>query len=148
MKVLLTGGAGYIGSHTCIQLIENGYETVIADNFCNSSPKVIDRIEKITGVRPKVYKIDVANLNAVDDLFSNEKIDAVIHFAGYKAVGESVSIPLTYYKNNVAGSVNLYELLEKYNVNNLVFSSRCPSMWMLLKCLCRSTTPRSRRMSM
>ena len=123
MKVLLTGGAGYIGSHTCIQLIENGYETVIADNFCNSSPKVIDRIEKITGVRPKVYKIDVANLNAVDDLFSNEKIDAVIHFAGLKAVGESTEIPLAYYRNNIDTTLTLLEIMEKYNVNKIVFSS-------------------------
>ena len=123
MKILVTGGTGYIGSHTCVELIQNNHEVVIVDNLYNSKKDVLDKIEKITGVKPKFYEIDILDSNKLEDVFKENKFDAVIHFAGYKAVGESVSIPLTYYKNNIAGSINLYELMNKYNVKNLVFSS-------------------------
>ena len=123
MKILVTGGTGYIGSHTCVELINNKHEVVIVDNLYNSSIAVLDRIEKITGVKPKFYQVDILDKENLEKVFEENKFDACIHFAGYKAVGESVEIPLTYYKNNISGSVNLYELLKKYNVNNLVFSS-------------------------
>lgn len=123
MKILVTGGTGYIGSHTCVELIESGHEVVIIDNLYNSSIDVIDKIKTITGVKPEFYEVDILDSNKLEEVFKNNNFDAVIHFAGYKAVGESVSIPLTYYKNNIAGSINLYELMKKYNVNNLVFSS-------------------------
>ena len=123
MKILVTGGTGYIGSHTCVELIQNNHEVVIVDNLYNSKKDVLDKIEKITGVKPKFYEIDILDSNKLEDVFKENEFDAVIHFAGYKAVGESVSIPLTYYKNNIAGSINLYELMNKYNVKNLVFSS-------------------------
>lgn len=123
MKILVTGGTGYIGSHTCVELINNGHEVIIVDNLYNSSVDVIDKIQTITGTKPKFYEIDLLDKDKLENVFSENKIDAVIHFAGYKAVGESVSIPLTYYKNNISGSINLYELMKKYKVNNIVFSS-------------------------
>ena len=123
MKILVTGGTGYIGSHTCVELIENGYEVVIVDNLCNSQIDVLDKIQMITGVKPAFHQIDILDYEKLEEVFRQNKFDAVIHFAGLKAVGESSSIPLTYYKNNIAGSINLYELMKKYNVNNLVFSS-------------------------
>lgn len=123
MKVLLTGGAGYIGSHTCVELINAGYEPVIADNLSNSSIKVLDRIEKITGKKPVFYEIDVADFNALDKLFSEQDIDAVIHFAGYKAVGESCEFPVKYYRNNIDTTLTLLEVMKKHNVNKIVFSS-------------------------
>ena len=123
MNILVTGGTGFIGSHTCVELINAKHNCIIVDNLYNSSIKVLDRIETITGVKPKFYEIDLLDKDALEKVFKENKIDAVIHFAGYKAVGESVSIPLTYYKNNITGSLNLYELMDKYNVDNLVFSS-------------------------
>ena len=123
MNILVTGGTGYIGSHTCVELIESGHSVVIVDNLYNSSIDVLEKIEKITGVKPKFYQIDLLDKNNLEEVFKENKFDACIHFAGYKAVGESVQIPLTYYKNNISGSINLYELLRKYNVDNLVFSS-------------------------
>lgn len=123
MKILVTGGTGYIGSHTVVELIKNNHEVVIVDNLFNSKIDVLDKIETITSVRPEFHEIDILDKDKLEELIKNNRFDACIHFAGYKAVGESVSIPLTYYRNNVAGSVNLYELLQKYNVNNLVFSS-------------------------
>lgn len=123
MKILVTGGTGYIGSHTCVELINNGHEVIIVDNLYNSSIEVLDKIEKITGTKPKFYEIDILDKDKLEKVFADNKIDAVIHFAGYKAVGESVSIPLVYYKNNISGSINLYELMKKYDVNNIVFSS-------------------------
>lgn len=123
MKILVTGGTGFIGSHTCVELIKNKHEVVIVDNLYNSNIHVLDRIEKISGVKPKFYQVDVLDKEKLEEVFKENKFDACIHFAGYKAVGESVSIPLTYYENNISGSINLYELLDKYNVNNLVFSS-------------------------
>ena len=123
MKVLLTGGAGYIGSHTAVEMIEAGYEVVIADNFDNSSPKVIDRIETITGTRPVLYELDVADRSAVDAMFQRERFDAVVHFAGLKAVGESCAIPVRYYRNNIDTTLTLLEVMKKRGVHNIVFSS-------------------------
>lgn len=123
MKILLTGGAGYIGSHTCIELINAGFETVIADNFINSKPEVINRIREITGVDVPVYDIDVADFAAVDKMFSENDFGAVVHFAGLKAVGESVRIPLKYYRNNLDTTLTLLEAMEKHHVNRFVFSS-------------------------
>lgn len=123
MKVLLTGGAGYIGSHTCIELINAGFETVIADDFSNSKPEVVSRIKEITGVDVPVYDIDVADRDAVDKMFRENEIGAVVHFAGFKAVGESVQIPLKYYRNNLDTTLTLLEAMEKYDINRFVFSS-------------------------
>lgn len=123
MKILLTGGAGYIGSHTAIELIASGHEVVIADNFYNAKPVVIDRIEELSGVRPTVYEIDVADKKALTKLFSEQKIDSVIHFAGYKAVGESVAKPIEYYRNNLDTTLTLLEVMREFGVKNLVFSS-------------------------
>lgn len=123
MKVLLTGGAGYIGSHTCIELLSSGYDVVIADDFSNSSMAVINRIEKISNKKVVLYNIDVADIVALDELFNNENIDAVIHFAGFKAVGESCEKPTMYYRNNIDTTLSLLECMEKYNVKRFVFSS-------------------------
>lgn len=123
MKVLLTGGAGYIGSHTAVEMLNAGYDVVIADNFDNSSPKVVDRIEKITGKRPALYELDVADGAAVDAMFAAEDFDAVVHFAGLKAVGESCAIPVRYYRNNIDTTLTLLEAMQKYGVDNFVFSS-------------------------
>ena len=123
MKILVTGGAGYIGSHTCVELLNDGYEVVIADNFYNASPDVPDRIERITGKRPAVYAIDVADGNALERVFSEHAIDAVIHFAGLKAVGESCRIPLRYYRNNLDTTLTLLETMERHGCRKIVFSS-------------------------
>ena len=123
MKVLLTGGAGYIGSHTCVELLDNGYDVVIADNFDNSSEKVIDRIKQITGKDVPVYNIDVADKTALRQLFKECDIDSVIHFAGFKAVGESVAKPLMYYRNNLDTTLTLLEVMAEFNVKKIVFSS-------------------------
>ena len=122
-KVLLAGGAGYIGSHTAIELIEAGYDVVSADCYYNSKPEVFYRIEKITGVKVKNYKIDVCDEKAVEQIFEQEKIDAVIHFAGYKAVGESVAKPMMYYENNLSSTITLVKMMQKYGCNNMIFSS-------------------------
>ena len=121
--ILVTGGTGYIGSHTCVELLNAGYDVVIMDNLYNSSEEVLKRIEKITGKKAKFYKVDLLDKDGICTIFKENTIDAVIHFAGYKAVGESVQIPLTYYQNNVAGSLNLYEVMNEYNVKRIVFSS-------------------------
>ncbi len=123
MKILLTGGAGYIGSHTCIELIESGFDVVIADDFSNSSMAVLERIKQITGVMPTLYNIDVADVKLLDELFTQENIDAVIHFAGFKAVGESCEKPTMYYRNNIDTTLSLLECMEKHNVKRFVFSS-------------------------
>lgn len=123
MNILLTGGAGFIGSHTCIELINSGNTVVIADNFSNSCPEAVKRVEEITNTKIKLYQIDVADFNAMDNLFSENEIDAVIHFAGLKAVGESVEKPLEYYRNNIDSTLTLVDVMQKYGVNNLVFSS-------------------------
>ncbi|MCK9478278.1 MAG: UDP-glucose 4-epimerase GalE [Firmicutes bacterium] len=123
MKVLVTGGAGYIGSHTCVRLIENGHEIAVLDNLSNSNEKALQRVKSITGADFKFYKADLLDKEALNSVFSNERYDAVIHFAGLKAVGESVEIPLKYYANNVSGTINLCEAMKNNNVKKLVFSS-------------------------
>lgn len=120
--ILLTGGTGYIGSHTAVELIENGYQTIIVDNLSNSSADVIERIESITGVKPFFYEMDVASPE-LEQIFQKHQIDAVIHFAGFKAVSESVAKPLMYYNNNLNASINLIKIMQKYNVRQLIFSS-------------------------
>ena len=123
MKILVTGGAGYIGSHTCVELLNAGYEVVIVDNFSNSKPVVLERIREITGKDFSFYEIDITDKEAFRKVFEEHKLDAAIHFAGYKAVGESVSLPLMYYRNNLVSTFALCELMSEYNVKKLVFSS-------------------------
>ena len=123
MSILVTGGAGYIGSHTCVELLNAGYDVVVLDNLCNSSEESLNRVREITGKDLTFYKVDLLDADAVEDVFRKEKIEAVIHFAGLKAVGESVSIPLRYYHNNITGTLVLCEMMQKYNVKNIVFSS-------------------------
>lgn len=123
MSVLVTGGAGYIGSHTCVELLNAGYDIIVLDNFSNSKPQALDRIKKITGRDFKFYEADLLNEVEIDGIFKNNNIDSVIHFAGLKAVGESVSVPLKYYYNNITGTLILCEIMKKYNVKKLVFSS-------------------------
>lgn len=121
--ILVAGGAGYIGSHTCVDLLENGYNVIVVDNFSNSCMESIKRVEIITGKKIKFYELDCCNKSEFEKVFAENKIDAVIHFAGLKAVGESVSIPMKYYQNNLISTLFLVELMEKYGCNNLVFSS-------------------------
>ena len=124
MAILVTGGAGYIGSHTVVELLAAGYEVVIADNFYNSSPKVLDRLKTITGVDVPFVECDVCDKDQVENLFASHKeIDAVIHFAAYKAVGESVEKPLDYYENNIGGAMTILQAMKKHGVKNFVFSS-------------------------
>ena len=123
MKILLTGGAGYIGSHTCVEIVQAGHDAVIADDLSNSKPAVLERLKELTGKEIPFYQIDVADKEKVEEMFAKEHFDAVIHFAGYKAVGESVAKPLMYYRNNLDTALTLLEVMEKYNVSNFVFSS-------------------------
>ena len=123
MAILVTGGTGFIGSHTVVELIGIGKEVVIIDNLSNSKKSVLDRIEKITGIRPKFYEADLCDMEASEKVFAENEIESVIHFAGLKAVGESVAIPLRYYHNNITGTLNLLDLLSKYNAKKIVFSS-------------------------
>jgi UDP-glucose 4-epimerase len=123
MKVLVTGGMGYIGSHTVVELLENNYEVVIVDNLVNSKIDVLDKIEKITGKRPIFYQYDLCNYQDLETIFKENKIDVVIHFAGLKAVGESCEKPLLYYQNNLISTMNLLDIMAKYNCKRLVFSS-------------------------
>ena len=123
MKVLVSGGTGYIGSHTCIELIESGHEPVIFDNLSNSKEEVLDLIGKITGKRPKFYKADMLDKEALRKIFEENTFDAVIHFAGLKAVGESVAKPALYYRNNLEGTLNLTDLMSEYGCKKIIFSS-------------------------
>lgn len=123
MKILVTGGAGYIGSHTCLELLKLGYSVVVVDNLCNSSRESLYRIEKLSGKKVEFYKVDLLDRAALDNVFENHDFFAAIHFAGLKAVGESVHIPLEYYHNNITGTLVLAELMVKHNVKNLIFSS-------------------------
>ena len=123
MKILLTGGAGYIGSHTAIELMALGHEVIIVDNLVNASEKVLDRINTISGKMPKFYKADCCDKAAMDKLFAENEIDAVIHFAGLKAVGESCRMPIEYYKNNIDSTLVLLEVMREHGVNNIIFSS-------------------------
>jgi UDP-glucose 4-epimerase len=123
MKVLVTGGCGYIGSHTVCELLKNNYEVVIIDNFSNSKKDVMTKIETLTGKSAKLYVGDVCDKSLLEEIFSKEKIEAVIHFAGYKAVGESVQKPLMYYENNLISTLYLLEVMNKYNCKKFIFSS-------------------------
>ena len=124
MKILLTGGLGFIGSHTAVEILNSGYEVVIADNLSNSKDDVIDKIFQITGKQVAFYNVDVCDKVAFEKVFKeNQDIFACIHFAGFKAVGESVRKPLMYYQNNMISTMNLLEVMQKYNVKNLIFSS-------------------------
>lgn len=123
MKILVTGGAGYIGSHTCVELLNEGFEVVVIDNFSNSKSLSLDAIKKITGKDFKFYEIDYLNKDALNKVFEENKIDAVINFAGFKAVGESVQKPIEYYTNNISGALNLLDVMRKHNVKKFVFSS-------------------------
>lgn len=123
MNVLVTGGAGFIGSHTCVELLENNIDIVVMDNYCNSSPDALRAVEQITGKTFPIYECDMLDYDKFEKIFEENKIDAVIHFAGLKAVGESVSKPLEYYHNNITGTLNLLRLMRKYDVKKLVFSS-------------------------
>lgn len=123
MKVLVTGGCGFIGSHTCVELLESGYEVVIVDNLSNSKKDVVNKIETITNKKVSFYEVNVCDFKELDKIFEAEQIDAVIHFAGYKAVGESVSKPIMYYRNNLDSTLTLIEVMTKHNIKKLVFSS-------------------------
>lgn len=123
MAILVTGGAGYIGSHTVIELLKADYDVVIVDDFSNSKPTVIDRIEELAGKRPDFHEVNITNKDALKEVFEAHELEAVIHFAGYKAVGESVAQPLKYYHNNLQGTIVLMELMNDYNVKKIVFSS-------------------------
>lgn len=123
MSILVTGGAGYIGSHTVIELVNAGYDVVVVDNLCNSSKESIKRVEEITGKAVKFYEVDILDKEGLTKVFENESIDSVIHFAGLKAVGESVAKPWLYYNNNITGTLVLLEVMNAFNVKNIVFSS-------------------------
>jgi len=123
MKILVTGGAGYIGSHTCVELLAVGHDVVVADNLCNSTPRALQLVQKITGRTVPLEVMDMRDRAALTALFAREKFDAVVHFAGLKAVGESVAAPLRYYDNNVAGSLVLLEVMQVAGCHRIVFSS-------------------------
>lgn len=123
MKILVTGGAGYIGSHTCVQLLEHGMDVVVIDNLANSSEESLKRVQEISGRPLEFHKIDLLERAWLEALFRDHQFDAVIHFAGLKAVGESVQIPLSYYRNNISGTINLCETMANHNVKTIVFSS-------------------------
>lgn len=123
MAILVTGGAGYIGSHTVVELQNAGYEVVVLDNLCNSYQESLKRVEKITGKEVKFYQTDILDEKGLNEIFEKENIDCVIHFAGLKAVGESVEKPWLYYNNNITGTLNLLNVMTKYDVKNIIFSS-------------------------
>ena len=123
MAILVTGGAGFIGSHTCVELLNAGYDVVIADNLYNASEKAVDRVKQITGKDLKFYKADIREKEAMNEIFEKEEIESVIHFAGLKAVGESVVKPLEYYENNIAGTLVLCDVMRNHGVKNIIFSS-------------------------
>lgn len=123
MNILVTGGAGYIGSHTCLELLNEDYNVIVVDNLANSKEEALRRVEELSGGELTFYRLDLLNKSKLFEVFEKHSIDAVIHFAGYKAVGESVEIPLSYYQNNITGTLNLCEAMKEYNVKNLVFSS-------------------------
>lgn len=123
MSILITGGAGYIGSHTTVELLNAGFDVVLVDDFSNSSPAVLERLEKITGKKFPFYQGSILDTDFLDKVFTNEDIELVIHFAAFKAVGESVQKPLKYYKNNISGTITLLEKMKEYDVKNIVFSS-------------------------
>ena len=124
MSILVTGGTGYIGSHTVVELLKKGKEVVIVDNLSNSKLEVLDAIETLSGKKPKFYDVDYLNAEELSKVFEENDIEAVINFAGYKAVGESVKEPLMYYHNNVSGAIVLLETMKKYNVKKFIFISK------------------------
>lgn len=123
MEILVTGGTGYIGSHTCVELVNAGYEVIVVDNLSNSNNVSLYRIHELTGKPIKFYNVDLLDKDSLETIFLDNKIDAVIHFAGYKAVGESVQIPLNYYHNNITGTLVLCQVMQKFNIKRMVFSS-------------------------
>jgi len=123
MEILVTGGAGYIGSHTCVELLNSGYEVIVVDNFSNSNSESIKRVQEITGKHLKFYEVDILEKVDLEKIFSENNIEVVIHFAGFKAANESMQIPISYYHNNITGALILCEVMRKYNVKKLVFSS-------------------------
>ena len=125
MRILVTGGAGYIGSHTSVDLLETGYDLTVIDNLANSKAEALQRVQRLTGKTLDFYQVDLLDTNALSAAFAAHPVDAVIHFAAYKAVGESVAKPLEYYQNNVAGTINLLDVMRKHNCKNLVYSSSC-----------------------
>jgi UDP-glucose 4-epimerase len=123
MSILVTGGSGYIGSHTCVELLQAGHDVVVVDNLCNSKKESLRRVQEITGKSLTFHQVDLLNRDALDAVFASHAIDAVIHFAALKAVGESVTQPLRYYHNNITGTIILCEVMARHGVKNLVFSS-------------------------
>ena len=123
MKILVTGGAGYIGSHTCVELLENGHEVVIVDNLYNSSQEAVERVEELAGKKAAFYEVDLLDRESLDAVFEKEEVDAVIHFAGLKAVGESVAKPIEYYHNNLTGTLHLVDCMRNHGVKKIIFSS-------------------------
>ena len=123
MAILITGGAGYIGSHTCVELLESGYDIVVIDNYCNSCPEALERVKKITGKDFRYYECDIRDKEGLDKIFKENDINSVIHFAGLKAVGESCQKPLEYYDNNIGGTIALIEVMRENNCKTMVFSS-------------------------
>ena len=123
MSILVTGGVGFIGSHTVVELQNAGYDVVVLDNLCNANPKVLDRIEAITGKKVPFYQADIRDREALNEIFDKESIDSVIHFAGLKAVGESVQKPLEYYDNNISGTLVLVDVMRQHGCKNIIFSS-------------------------
>ena len=122
-KILVTGGSGYIGSHTVLELLNKNYEVVVVDNLSNSNKESLRRVQQITGKTVTFYQEDIRNIPALEEIFAAHKFDAVIHFAAFKAVGESCRLPLKYYSNNINGTVGLLQVMEKYNVKKIIFSS-------------------------
>ncbi len=123
MAILVTGGAGYIGSHTCVELLNKGYDVIVVDNLCNSCKEAVDRVQEITGKTLKFYEVDILDREGLTKVFEAEQIDSVIHFAGLKAVGESVAKPLEYYQNNITGTLVLCDVMRSHGVKSIVFSS-------------------------
>lgn len=141
MSILVTGGAGFIGSHTCVELLENGYDVVVVDNLSNSCEKSLERVKEITGKEVTFYKGDILDREFLEGVFEKEDIASCIHFAGLKAVGESVEKPWEYYHNNLTGTLILVDVLKKYGAKNLIFFIFCDCLWR------SGTDPDHRRMS-
>ena len=139
MKLLITGGAGYIGSHTVLELLEQDHDIVVMDNLSNASLEALKRVEKITGKSVTFYEVDLRDKDGMDQIFSKEKIEGVIHFAGLKAVGESVEKPLMYYENNVSGTVNLLQVMAQHNVKILSSVHQQRSMVIRIGCRLKKT---------
>ena len=154
MKILITGGAGYLGTHTCVELLNAGYEIIVVDNFSNSKPEALNRVREITGKDFTFYQVDLLDKDALDTIFSENQIDAVIHFAGLKAVGESVNLPLWYYHTNITGTLVLCEVMKKHGVKKMVFSSSATvygmpeSVPISEECLVGATNPYGRTKQM